>query len=63
MKRGRKKGEPYEQWVIIVPIDIAAKVGLRLLDPVLNKPVYGARSKLINTMLERWLAGEIDIPL
>lgn len=63
MKAGRKKGEPYVQWIIPVPIAVAAPVELRLLDPLYNKPTYGARAKLITTLLQKWLAGEIDIPL
>lgn len=63
MARGRKKGPPYEKWIVIVPTAVAAPVELRLLDPLYNKPVYGARAKLITTLLQKWLAGEVDIPL
>lgn len=41
---------------ISLPAVIAAEMDLLLEDPVLRKPKYGARSKLIECLLQRWLA-------
>lgn len=63
MKPGRKRGPPYERWLVVVPTSIAAQVELRLLDPLLNQPRYGARAKLIQALLAKWLAGDIEVPM
>lgn len=62
-KAGRKPNDPYVKWLITMPESIAAAAELRLLDPVLNKPRYGARALLVKTLIQKWLAGEIDVPL
>ena len=60
---GRKSKDPYVKWLITMPESIVGAVEFRLLDPVLLKPRYGARSQLVQALLQKWLAGEIDIPL
>lgn len=62
-KPGRKSKDPYVKWLITMPESVAAQAELRLLDPVLNQPRYGARAKLVQTLIQKWLAGEIDIPM
>ena len=56
-KRGRKPLLiPTEAWKCQIPIDIAAKIDLLLLDPVRGVPVYGARSELVTRLLREYLA-------
>lgn len=43
-------------WKINLPATLAGKVEYTLLDPIHQKPIYGARNKLIAALLERWLA-------
>lgn len=44
------------KWKVNIPATTAGRVELMLLDPVLNKPIYAARSKLIEALLENWIA-------
>lgn len=37
-----------------LPQDLSAKIDILLWDAVLQKPKYGARSKLIETLLSKW---------
>lgn len=46
-----------------MPATLAGKVEYVLLDPVHQKPIYGARNKLITALLENWLAREQGVPL
>jgi hypothetical protein len=53
------------KWKVDVDRRLAASIEHRLMDPMLRKPRYGLRSKLINTLLERYLAENpvsIDAP-
>lgn len=45
-------------WKNNIPAAVAGAVEFRLLDPVLQKPRYGARSILLTRLLEWWLARE-----
>lgn len=60
---GRKSKDPYVKWLITMPESIASAAELRLLDPILLKPRYGARAQLVQVLIQKWLAGEIQIPL
>jgi hypothetical protein len=63
-RRGRPPNvERPIEWRVNVPENVAAQVELRLLDPVSGRPRYAVRSKLIAVLLERWLSGEIDVPM
>lgn len=62
-RRGKKTKDPYVKWLITMPESLAAQVELRLLDPVLNQPRYGARAKLMQALVQKWLLGEIQIPM
>jgi len=56
MTRGRKKhAVPCTDWVLSIPVDIANKIDLILHDPVTGKTQYGARSKLVQSLLHQWL--------
>lgn len=62
--QGRKKTEGgLVRWALLVPTDLAARIELKLLDPIYNQPRYGERSKLVNALLDKWDRGEINIPL
>lgn len=45
-------------WRIHLPATLAGKIEYKLFDPILSKPQYGARSKLLVSLLEYWLARE-----
>lgn len=44
-----------KKWKITLDAALAGAVEHRLLDPVHRKPIYGARSKLIEELLSEWL--------
>jgi len=50
-------------WKLSMPATTAGRVEFALLDPIHSKPIYGARVKLINELLEWWLARESGTPL
>jgi hypothetical protein len=59
---GRKKLlDPGVKWTLQIPESITARVDLLLCDPLLGKPMYGARSDYIATLLRRDL--ESPIPM
>lgn len=59
-KRGRKELlTPTVDWKCRIPIDIASKVDLLLLDPIRGVPVYGARSELVAALLRAWLQAQL----
>lgn len=52
-------------WKINLPATLAGQVEFALLDPVHQKPIYGARNRLIGALLTRWLAeqsGRTELP-
>lgn len=60
-KVGRKANVvPSVQWLLHVPVTIAAKVDLILKDPVRDKVKYGARGELLVMLLERWLTEQLQ---
>lgn len=62
-RRGRPPNViPTIDWKIHLPIPIAAKVDLLLLDPVTGKTRVGAKSNLVTHLLVQWLAtrGVVD---
>lgn len=55
-KVGRKANVvPSVQWLLYVPVTLAARVDLILKDPVRDKVKYGARGELLVQLLERWI--------
>lgn len=61
-KRGRPANPiPTIDWKCHIPIPIAAKVDVFLLDPVTQRTRHGARSGLVTDLLIKWLA-EKGIP-
>jgi hypothetical protein len=47
---------PTIDWKCHIPVPIAAKVDIFLLDPVTGKTRHGARSGLVTQLLIQWLA-------
>lgn len=46
----------YIQWKITLSAELAGRVEYALMDHLAGRPIYGARAKLIEAMLEHWLA-------
>lgn len=44
------------KWKITLPLDLAGRVELQLMDRERGIPVYGLRSKLIRELLQDWIA-------
>lgn len=58
MPRPRKPFKP-TQWTIYVPEDLATKIDLFHMDPVLGKVRYGYRTTLVNKLLREWLEAQM----
>lgn len=54
--------EPTVDWKILLPAPLAGRIEFLLGDPVHNKPIYGARAKLIRALLENWIAEQSGQP-
>lgn len=64
MARGRTANlVPTVQWSIMVPIDLALQIEMKLMDPVTQKAGYAARSKLIQALLYAWLKEQGSKPV
>lgn len=56
MSVGRKPNAiPRIPWKVMVRADLAAEVELIITDPMREKPKYGARTALLEMLLERYL--------
>lgn len=56
-RTGRPKHSiPRIRWDVYIRADLAAKVELLITDPMRERAKYGERSKLIEGLLEQWLA-------
>lgn len=44
-------------WKVPIPATLGGKVEFLLLDPMTNRPIYGARVKLITRLLDAWVSG------
>lgn len=56
MPRGRRPNtDPPIRTEVQVPQSVLVQVDLLLVDPVRNRPAYGARSKLVTKLLRNWL--------
>lgn len=49
-------------WKLVLPATLAGRVEYALMDPVLNKPIYGSRNKLVTALLTRWLEQQSGMP-
>lgn len=45
-------------WKLNLSASLAGKLEYMLSDPITRKPIYGARVKLVSSLLERWIAEE-----
>jgi hypothetical protein len=54
--------ENYTQWKIHLDAIVAARVEMRLFDPIRGKPRYGSRHELINSLLLKWLEDQEGAP-
>jgi hypothetical protein len=45
-----------KNWKVSLPATLAGTVEFYLFDHLHNKPTYGARARLIATLLEQWVA-------
>jgi len=43
-------------WKLSIPATLAGQIEFALLDPVTRKTKYGARNKLVISLIERWIA-------
>lgn len=59
MTKGRPR-VPYLRvdFKVSLPAHLAAEVDFLFTDPLTNRPTYGSRAKLIQALLEWWLARE-----
>ena len=58
--------EPTIGWKILLHASLAGRLEFMLVDPVHQKPIYGARAKLIRALLENWIAeqsGSAPLPI
>ena len=54
--RGRKPAlDPTIPWKIRIPSSLAKEIEAELRDPIFDRVVYGARSKLVVQLLRAWL--------
>lgn len=51
----RKNPELMKKWKIPVQAELAGKIELVLTDPLTREPKYGARTVLIEALLNHWL--------
>lgn len=49
-------------WKIVLPATLAGRIEYIFIDPIHQKPIYGARNKLITALLEWYIARESGTP-
>jgi len=54
----RNDSDLIRNWKITLPATLAGRVEFMLLSPVHQKPIYGARARLVESLLEYWIAVE-----
>lgn len=64
MTQGRPR-VPYKRvdFKVSLPAALAAEIDLMFEDPITRRPKYGARARLIESLLRQWLAREKNEPL
>lgn len=50
-------------WKLNLSASLAGKIEYLLTDPLTKKPIYGARVKLVEALLERWIAEQEGRPI
>lgn len=61
MKR-KRSDRPVEK-TISVPTSVVTKVDDLIKDPLTNRPPHGAWAKLVTALLNKWLEGEVVVPM
>jgi hypothetical protein len=63
MSRGKPR-KPYirAEWKVSLKARLAGEIDLMLENPLTRKPQYGARARLIEALLDRWLAEQKGDP-
>lgn len=51
-------GDLIIKWKVTLPAALAGRVEHMLLSPIHNQPIYGSRARLIEGLLEYWIAKE-----
>lgn len=51
-----------KEWKLGVPATLAGRIEYVLHDRLTNKPIYGARNRLVAALLEYWLATQSGTP-
>lgn len=54
----RQDHDLLRNWKITLPATLAGRVEAMLLSPVHQKPIYGTRARLVEALLEYWVAVE-----
>lgn len=61
-RSGRKRFvDEQARWHISLPVSLADAVNEAMHDPVYDKPRYGARNRLIISLLRNWLRNKEEI--
>lgn len=47
---------PYTRWDVHIDAALAAEVEILQWDPVMQKPKYGSRKELLESLLREWVA-------
>lgn len=58
----RNETDLIKSWKINIPATLAGRVEYMLISPVHQRPIYGARARLIEKLLEHWVAVESGNP-
>lgn len=58
----RASNRPYVRWLVNIDKATAERIDLLLLDPLAGRTAYGARSALINQLLNEYLDQELPPP-
>jgi len=53
-----KRAIPSVEWKVYIRADLAAQTELLLSDPMRERVKYGARGKLIESLLEKWISNQ-----
>jgi hypothetical protein len=62
----RNDSDLIRNWKITLPATLAGRVEYMLLSPIHQKPIYGARARLVESLLEYWVSlqsGSVPAPL